>query len=112
VQNEFRVEVHKEEGATVIAIAGELDLASAPQLEEELERAQSEGPVTLDLRELEFMDSTGLSILVRAHQAAEASGHRLLLVQGPPQVQRLLSLTGVAERLNVVDALPEPRTKD
>lgn len=112
MQSEFRVDVHKEDGATVIAIAGELDLASAPQLEEALERAQSDGSVTLDLRDLDFMDSTGLSVLVRAHQAAEAAGRTLTLVQGPPQVQRLLSLTGVAERLNVVDALPDARPKD
>jgi anti-sigma B factor antagonist len=106
VQSEFRVEVRTEAGAAVIVISGELDLASSPVLEEELDRAfHSETElVILDLRQLEFMDSTGLSVLVRAHQAAEATGRRLCLVKGPPQVQRLLSLTGVAERLTVVDA--------
>jgi anti-sigma B factor antagonist len=106
VQSEFRVEVHKEDGATVLAISGELDLASSPALGEELDRAfQSDSElVIVDLRELEFMDSTGLSVIVKAHKAAEDASRRMCLVKGPPQVQRLLSLTGVAERLTVVDA--------
>jgi anti-anti-sigma factor len=90
----------------VIAVSGELDLASSPTLEESLERAFESGTpvVVLDLRKLDFMDSTGLSVLIRAHQTAENAEQRLALVQGPPQVQRLLTLTGVGERLSVVDA--------
>ena len=60
--------------------------------------------VIVDLRELEFMDSTGLSVLVKAHQRAEEQGRRFGLVNGSQQVQRLLTLTGVADRLTVVDA--------
>jgi len=48
------------------------------------------------------MDSTGLSVLVRAHQHATESGQRFGVVKGPQQVQRLLSLTGVADRLTLV----------
>ena len=90
----------------MIAVSGELDLASSPTLEESLERVFASGTplVILDLRELEFMDSTGLSVLIRAHQTAENAERRLLLVKGPPQVQRLLTLTGVGERLALVDA--------
>jgi anti-anti-sigma factor len=53
------------------------------------------------------MDSTGLSVLVRAHQQAAESEHEFAIVKGPPQVQRLLDLTGVAERLNIVDSPEE-----
>ena len=60
--------------------------------------------LVLDLRELEFMDSTGLSILVKANQRAADAGRRFGLVKGSRQVQRLLDLTGVAERLTLVDA--------
>jgi anti-sigma B factor antagonist len=111
VQSEFRVEVRKEDGAIEIVVSGELDLASSPALEEELARAlKSESAlVIVDLRELEFMDSTGLSVIVKAHQAAEQAGRRLCLVKGPAQVQRLLNLTGVAERLRVVDAPEDAR---
>jgi anti-sigma B factor antagonist len=90
----------------VISVSGELDLASSPALEEELERvAKSDATViVVDLAELEFMDSTGLSVLVRAHQRAEENGRRLGLVNGSQQVQRLLTLTGVADRLTLADA--------
>jgi anti-sigma B factor antagonist len=89
--------------ATIIAVSGELDLASSPALQEELDRASDSDMLVIDLRELDFMDSTGLSVLVRAHQRAEEQGRRLAMVKGPQQVQRLLSLTGVADRLTVVD---------
>jgi anti-anti-sigma factor len=106
VQSHFRVEVRSEDHKTVISVSGELDLASSPALEEELERvAKSDATViVVDLAELEFMDSTGLSVLVRAHQRAEESGRRLGLVNGSQQVQRLLTLTGVADRLTLADA--------
>jgi anti-anti-sigma factor len=112
VQSEFKVDVRSDGGATVIAITGELDLATSPALEEALERAFGADVelVVLDLRELEFMDSTGLSVLVKAHQAAELAHHKLALVKGPPQVQRLLNLTGVAERLRLLDAPEDARS--
>jgi len=61
----------------------------------------------IDLRALDFMDSTGLSVLVRAHQRTEEQGRQLAMVKGPQQVQRLLSLTGVADRLTLVDSPEE-----
>lgn len=108
MQSHFRVEVRHADATTVISVSGELDLASSPALEEELERvAQSDAQlVVVDLRGLEFMDSTGLSVLVRAHQRAEENGRRLGLINGSQQVQRLLTLTGVADRLTLTD-VPE-----
>ena len=105
MQSNFRVDVTTENGAPVLSVRGELDLASSPALEEQVERAVADAPSTviIDLRELEFMDSTGLSVLIRAHQRAQEAGHRLAIVNGSRQVRRLLSLTGVAERLTVVD---------
>jgi anti-sigma B factor antagonist len=109
VQSHFRVEVRDNDRAAVVTVSGELDLASSPAFEEELDRViSSEAPVVvIDLRELEFMDSTGLSVLIRAHQRAEERGQRFGLVRGSQQVQRLLSLTGVADRLTLVDAPEE-----
>ena len=109
MQSNFDVEVRDGDQAVVIGVRGELDLASSPGLEQELDRHMSGGTelVIVDLRELEFMDSTGLSVLVRAHQRATESGQRFAVVRGPQQVQRLLSLTGVAERLTLVDSPDE-----
>jgi anti-anti-sigma factor len=105
VENRFRVEVHRDGAAAVIAVIGELDLASGPELEAELDRIT--GPATerlvIDLSRLDFMDSTGLSILVRTHQRLTAEGCEMGLVKGSQQVQRLLDLTGVSQRLKLVD---------
>jgi anti-sigma B factor antagonist len=105
VQSNFNVEAHDDDNAVLITLTGELDLASSPDLEHELEEGAASRAklVVVDLRTLEFMDSTGLSVLVRAHQRAAQTGQRFGVVRGPQQVQRLLSLTGVADRLEIVD---------
>jgi anti-sigma B factor antagonist len=109
VPSNLSVEVHNGNDAVVIGVSGELDLASSPALESELERgaAAKAALVIVDLRQLEFMDSTGLSVLVRAHQRATENGQRFGVVKGAQQVQRLLSLTGVADRLTLVDTPDE-----
>jgi anti-anti-sigma factor len=102
------MEVQRRGRAAVIVVSGELDLASGPQLEVQLESVSTPDTelVIVDLRELEFMDSTGLSIIVRAHQRLAEAGCELGLVRGSHQVQQLLDLTGVAERLRLA-AAPE-----
>jgi anti-anti-sigma factor len=105
VQGHFRVEAHSEEQARVLTVSGELDLAAASSLEEELGRALSSGSplIVVDLENLDFIDSTGLSVLVRAHQQAQDQGLQLGLVNAGAQVERLLSLTGLADRLTLSD---------
>jgi anti-sigma B factor antagonist len=109
VQSNFSVDMRDDDRAVVIGVSGELDLASSPALEHELEQGAARGVelVIVDLRQLEFMDSTGLSVLVRAHQRATEQGQRFGVVKGPQQVQRLLSLTGVADRLTLADSPDE-----
>ncbi|HEY1523725.1 MAG TPA: STAS domain-containing protein [Solirubrobacteraceae bacterium] len=109
MQSNFEVELRDGDQVAVIGVSGELDLASSPGLEQELDRYMSSGTglVIVDLRRLEFMDSTGLSVLVRAHQRAVEAGQRFAVVRGPQQVQRLLTLTGVADRLTLVDSPDE-----
>ena len=109
MQSNFDVEVRDENRAVLVGVSGELDLASSPALEQELENgaASRAEVVIVDLRQLEFMDSTGLSVLVRAHERSTEKGQRFAVVRGPQQVQRLLSLTGVADRLTLVDSPDE-----
>ncbi|HWK29683.1 MAG TPA: STAS domain-containing protein [Solirubrobacter sp.] len=85
----FDVTVAEGPERTTIALSGELDLVSAPQLTEALAGAAGR-PITIDLRELAFMDSTGLRALLGA-----ARDHGELKLAGPlqPPVQRLLELT-------------------
>ena len=53
------------------------------------------------------MDSTGLRLVVVAEQRARQSGHRLVIVQGPPRVQRLFEVTGIDQWLDVRSDPPE-----
>jgi len=109
VQGQLRVQVRSEGGAAVVVVGGELDLASGPELEQALEKILSTPgeQLVIDLRQLDFMDSTGLSIIVKAHQRFGEEGRELGLVRGTSQVQRLLDLTGVAARVRLVDAPEE-----
>ena len=111
VNSDFQVDVRTDGSAAIIAVSGELDLATAPALESELERvARSESELellVLDLRKLQFMDSTGLSVIVKAHQRLSDDGRNLCLIRGPQQVQRLLDVTGVAERVRLADTPEE-----
>ena len=113
MHGQFGLEVSSEARATRIVISGELDLASGPELEAELARLRQSPPDVLivDLRQLDFMDSTGLSILVKAHQQAVEDGREFGLVRGTQQVQRLLELTGVTERLPMADSPEELLTR-
>ena len=109
MENDFSVEQHNHGSAAVVAVSGELDLRTSPRLEEQLTRAFDAGAelVILDLRQIEFMDSTGLRVLLTAHQRAHETGRRFALVRGADQVERVLTLTGVRDLLTVVDAPEE-----
>jgi anti-anti-sigma factor len=78
--------------AAWVRLAGELDIATTPQLEGAL-RALRARLVVLDLRELAFMDSCGVHAIVDASIRARDVGRRILLLAGPPAVDRVFTLT-------------------
>jgi anti-sigma B factor antagonist len=91
-----RIEPHGE--AAVVVPTGELDLATAPALEAALERAfasEGAGRVVLDLRELEFIDSSGLRTLLTARKHAEDAGSGFSLIAGHRGLDRTLEIAGV-----------------
>ena len=100
------IEVETAGERAVVRLSGELDLASAPLLERELERAGLEEVPMLvfDLDGLEFLDSTGLQVLLSTHRRVTERGQQFAITRGSPQVQRLLDITRVAERLTIVEA--------
>ncbi len=89
----------------VIALLGELDIAGAPALEEELLRVEATDvtEVVVDLSSLEFIDSTGIRLVVMAADRCSAGG-RLKLLRGPKQVHRVFEITDLAKRLPFADA--------
>lgn len=107
----FEVRVTSGPGWDCITLEGELDLVAAPLLEDELGRRECH-PVALlviDLRQLSFMDLTGMRVLLAAHDRALLSTRRLVFVRGPRVVHRLFELAGVAHELDVVaDATEAP----
>ena len=104
LERDFEVNVRAEPRGTVISVSGELDVASSHQLERELANLESASLVVVDLRALTFIDSTGLGVLVRAHQRAQEQGRRIGLVRGNGQVARLLTLTGLDSELLVAES--------
>jgi anti-sigma B factor antagonist len=90
-----------EDGSVVLALAGELDVISAPELAEQLEAlaADASPRVLLDLSGLSFVDSAGVSVLVKARHAAEESGRRLILRNATEQVHQVFSVLGLASWL-------------
>jgi anti-sigma B factor antagonist len=98
-------ETTRNAAVAVIAATGELDLSGAALLETELERLEADpelGTVVLDLRGLEFMDSSGLRLVVLADMRAREAGRRFVLVRGPETVHRVFEITRMSERLDFV----------
>ena len=103
---EFRILTNESGSRVEIAIHGELDLATAPQLQAEFERvAALDGLelVVVDLRQLAFLDSTGLETILRLDANARARGAAVAVVRGPRAVERLFSVMRLDQRLRIVD---------
>ena len=87
-----------------VHLAGALDLASAPQLEKTLREPELQTHlVVLDLRRLAFMDSSGVHAIVDASIRARKLGHRLVLVHGSPDINRMWALTGSSDDVEIGD---------
>lgn len=105
----FDIEVETiRDGSLCVRVSGEIDLATAPQLRTSLSDALSQASeVVLDLGGVGFIDSTGLAAIISGAHAAESCGADFRLASPlPAQPQRLLELTGVAERLSFTEAPP------
>ena len=85
----------------VIALCGELDLAGADQVTEELLRVEATDAceIVVDLSELRFIDSSGIRLIVEADGRSRADGNRSRLIRGPALVRRVFEIRGVTDRL-------------
>jgi anti-anti-sigma factor len=109
-----------DDGIRAFTVRGELDMNTAPELEQGLQQALAESgaSIMLDLSECEFIDSTGIALIVRAWQRLSdkdngSGGGRLVLCCNNHQVRRLLKITGVESSISMHeqrgDALAELR---
>ena len=101
----FEVAIEQRAGGVHVTLTGELDISTAQRLEDDLRRIEAERPalLVLDLQGLSFMDSTGLRLVITADIRARQEGRRLVIVQGNEMVQRVMRLTRLDERLDLVE---------
>jgi anti-sigma B factor antagonist len=100
----LRIDVRSEKDRVVLALHGELDLVGAPLLQSEVDTPAVEAApmVVLDLEDLQFIDSSGLRVILSAHEHARERGQSFALTRGSQQVQRLLSIAGVSGHLKII----------
>jgi anti-anti-sigma factor len=91
------IDLVQDNGTASLALEGELDIASAPALEERLSAVENDHParVVIDMTGLAFIDSTGLRVLLQANARAGDGAHELVLRPGADAVQRVFETTGV-----------------
>jgi stage II sporulation protein AA (anti-sigma F factor antagonist) len=98
----FKVRSEQEDGVFVLTVEGELDMNTATDLERELEGPLAAGQARLliDLSRCEFIDSTGIALIVRSWQALDGDGHERFALCGiGHQVKRVLDITGLEETI-------------
>jgi anti-anti-sigma factor len=102
----FSISISDRDGRAVVVIRGELDLATAPDLDAALTELLDDGKdVVVDLRELGFMDSTGLRAIVAAHARTEDTEQSFVIVRPLPgaAIERILAISGVESVLELID---------
>lgn len=107
----FSIAVESDRDAARVTPTGEIDLATAPQLRDQLRGLIATGcpRIVLDLRRVLFLDSNGLHAIIDAHARAQREKRELTLIPGPAAVQRMFEITGTAELLPFVAApVPDP----
>lgn len=102
----LRIERTDHERMVRVGLAGELDLSTAPEVEDELVSAEALAPAVLmlDLSDLTFLDSTGLRLVLGADDRASREGRRLVIVPGPEPVHRVFRIALLDRRLEFVAA--------
>jgi anti-sigma B factor antagonist len=100
------IEAHPEPGGVRVRPCGDIDLATVDSLRRHIDQCVAAGPkhVVLDLRDVTFMDSTGLHLILETDAAARAAEWELQLIPGPAHVQRVFELAGLRDALPFISA--------
>jgi anti-anti-sigma factor len=100
----LQTEIRREGEVPVLVLSGELDIGVVGQVVQSLEPLQMERPpvLMLDLRDLSFMDSSGLRLVLEADMRARREGRRLVVVRGPEAVHRVFTVAALDKRLEFV----------
>ena len=104
----FHVSAERVGADALVAVQGELDIDTLPQLERAVTRMRSQGleRLVIDLRKLSFLDSMSIELLLRLHGELTAAGASLVVVRGPRAVNRIFDLMELERVLTLVDEPP------
>jgi anti-sigma B factor antagonist len=108
VQAYLSVSVRERGESVIVEVGGELDLASSPDLERVLDETLRPHPglVVVEMGKLNFIDMSGLRVLLSAQQRAEERGTRLVLANVRSQIRRVMALARVDDLLTVLETAP------
>ena len=106
---QFEVRAERFGAHALVTVAGELDIATLPEFERAVTRMRSQGleRLVVDLRELSFLDSMSIELLLRLHGELTAAGADLVVVRGPRAVNRVFDLMELERVLTLVDEPPD-----
>jgi len=95
----------------IIALTGEVDIVDVRRLTGVFSEAVGDASrqVIVDLRDVQFIDSTGLGVILKAHARLRRQGRPMAVVVGPGQVMELLEVSGLLDQLRIVTSLDEAR---
>lgn len=102
--SDFAVRTHEDGRSFHVSVSGELDIAASDELDTHLKQIERREPslVVLNLRDLTFIDSSGLRSILTAHARASGGQWRLVLVEGAEPIQRVFRITGLDRHLTIV----------
>lgn len=107
MDQDFAITRIDRDGATLIALQGELDLSTAPSLRDAIHESAREKGVVVDLQDLTFMDSAGIGTLLRAHQELSQEGRPFKLVITQRRFLQLLEITGLRDIFEIAPSLDD-----
>ena len=95
----FDVGLSREPGRLVLRPRGELDVATVARLRDAMAQRRPEEALVIDLRDLGFLDTSGLQVVVEAHRRSRSEDFELTLIPGPHGVQRVFEIAGLSDML-------------
>lgn len=102
----FGTEARRDGATCRLSVIGEMDMSNVGLVDMNLTALAANQPqvLVLDLRQLSFMDSSGLRLVLNWATRSELEGFKLCLIQGGPEIRRVFEITGTLDRLTFVDA--------
>jgi anti-sigma B factor antagonist len=105
-EDAFDVGLQRDDRRLVLRPRGELDIATVPRLRDAIAQRRPDEGIVLDLRDLAFLDTSGLQIVVEVGRRARTEGFELTLVRGAKGVQRVFEIAGLVDMLPFADRAP------